>query len=148
MVLRCQRWRQMRSTFTQMIAVDVVIIVFRHRDRDSGRRPWLLWLVDHQMNMKVMRSSAPIVRILRWNHSATIACSNALANGLKAAGFERRSSGNPPFVGAKHDDAQRRTRSSLASRTRATDCRCHNVKAACHYNPPIQQPTTNGITHG
>ena len=64
-----------------------------------------LWLMDHQMNMRVSEEFGFYYRRLPLTHAATIRCANALRidwNEVISAEQVDYILGNPPFVGAKY----------------------------------------------
>ncbi len=64
-----------------------------------------LWLMDHQMNMRVSEEFGFYYRRLPLTHAATIRCANALRidwNEVIPAERVDYILGNPPFVGAKY----------------------------------------------
>jgi len=64
-----------------------------------------LWLMDHQMNMRVSEEFGFYYRRLPLTHAATIRCANALQidwNEVISAEQVDYIFGNPPFVGAKY----------------------------------------------
>lgn len=66
-----------------------------------------LWLVDHQMNMRVTESFSKYYRRLPLIHSATIRRTNALQidwNDVIPSDQVNYILGNPPFVGKQHQD--------------------------------------------
>ena len=70
-----------------------------------------LWLMDHQMNLKVSEEFGLYFARIPLRSSGTIVCGNALRmdwNDVVPASQLSYIMGNPPFVGAKYmDDAQR-----------------------------------------
>ena len=70
-----------------------------------------LWLMDHQMNMRVSEEFGFYYRRLPLTHAATIRCANALRIDWNEVILAERVDyifGNPPFVGSKYlDDKQR-----------------------------------------
>lgn len=71
-----------------------------------------LWLMDHQMNMRVSEEFGFYYRRLPLVHSATIRCDNALKldwNEVIPSDQVSYIFGNPPFVGAKYMDAGQRS---------------------------------------
>ncbi len=70
-----------------------------------------LWLMDHQMNMRVSEEFGFYYRRLPLTHAATIRCANALRidwNEVISAERVDYILGNPPFVGAKYMEAAQR----------------------------------------
>ena len=70
-----------------------------------------LWLMDHQMNMRVSEEFGFYYRRLPLTHAATIRCANALRidwNEVISAERVDYILGNPPFVGAKYMEAEQR----------------------------------------
>ncbi len=70
-----------------------------------------LWLMDHQMNMRVSEEFGFYYRRLPLTHAATIRCANALRidwNEIISAERVDYILGNPPFVGAKYMEAAQR----------------------------------------
>ncbi|HKV96582.1 MAG TPA: DNA methyltransferase [Gammaproteobacteria bacterium] len=70
-----------------------------------------LWLMDHQMNMRVSEEFGFYYRRLPLTHAATIRCANALRidwNEVISAERVDYILGNPPFVGAKYMEARQR----------------------------------------
>ena len=77
-----------------------------------------LWLMDHQMNMRVSEEFGFYYRRLPLTHAATIRCANALRidwNEVIPADRVDYIFGNPPFVGAKYmSDEQRADMESVS----------------------------------
>ncbi|MBN8463816.1 MAG: class I SAM-dependent DNA methyltransferase [Dechloromonas sp.] len=119
-----------------------------------------LWLVDHQMNIKVSEEFGAYFVRIPLAHSATIVHGNALQldwNAVLPAGRCSYVLGNPPFVGAKYlDDAQREdTHTVFAGIDNAgllDFVAAWYVKAARYLaaNPAIRAAfvSTNSITQG
>lgn len=152
---------QMALDVHQMIAVDVdQFFGIEIEDFPAQIAQVALWLVDHQMNMKVSEEFGAYFVRIPLNHSATIVHGNALQTDWTTVLPAERCAyllGNPPFVGAKFmDDAQRED-------TRAVFSGIENaglldfvaawyVKAARYMaaHPPIRAAfvSTNSITQG
>ncbi|HZM02918.1 MAG TPA: DNA methyltransferase, partial [Candidatus Saccharimonadales bacterium] len=70
-----------------------------------------LWLMDHQMNLKVSEAFGQLYQRLPLKKSPTIVCSNALRLDWKTILPPSKCSyvlGNPPFVGSKFQTAEQR----------------------------------------
>ncbi|MGH8397561.1 MAG: class I SAM-dependent DNA methyltransferase [Gammaproteobacteria bacterium] len=70
-----------------------------------------LWLMDHQMNMKVSEEFGFYYRRLPLTHAATIRCANALRlnwNEVISTESVDYIFGNPPFVGKKEQSKQQK----------------------------------------
>ena len=152
---------QMALDVHQMIAVDVdQFFGIEIEDFPAQIAQVALWLVDHQMNMKVSEEFGAYFVRIPLNHSATIVHGNALQTDWNAVLPAERCAyllGNPPFVGAKYmDDAQREdTRAVFASIENAgllDFVAAWYVKAARYMapHPTIRAAfvSTNSITQG
>ncbi len=70
-----------------------------------------LWLMDHQMNMRVSEEFGFYYRRLPLTHAATIRCANALRidwNEVISAERVDYILGNPPFVGKQHQNDEQK----------------------------------------
>lgn len=94
---------QMALDVHQMIAVDVdQFFGIEIEDFPAQIAQVALWLVDHQMNMKVSEEFGAYFVRIPLNHSATIVHGNALQTDWNAVLPAERCAyllGNPPFVG-------------------------------------------------
>ena len=77
-----------------------------------------MWLVDHQMNLRVSEHFGQYCAKLPFTQSATIRCGNALRMDwediVPKAGLDYIL-GNPPFVGYKHQTAEQKKDMSVVS---------------------------------
>ena len=70
-----------------------------------------LWLMDHQMNMRVSEEFGFYYRRLPLEHAATIRCDNALRldwNEVISAERVDYIFGNPPFIGKQHQNGEQK----------------------------------------
>jgi hypothetical protein len=152
---------QMALDVHQLIAVDVdQFYGIEIEDFPAQIAQVALWLVDHQMNIKVSEEFGAYFVRIPLHHSATIVNGNALHIDWAAvlpAPTCAYLLGNPPFVGAKYmDDAQREdTRAVFAGIDNAgllDFVAAWYVKAARYMagNPAIRAAfvSTNSITQG
>ncbi len=103
---------QMALDVQQLITVDVdQFYGIEIEDFPAQIAQVALWLVDHQMNIKVSEEFGAYFVRIPLKHSATIVNGNALRVAWESVLPAERCSfvlGNPPFVGAKYmSDAQR-----------------------------------------
>ena len=103
---------QMALDVQQLITVDVdQFYGIEIEDFPAQIAQVALWLVDHQMNIKVSEEFGAYFVRIPLKHSATIVNGNALHVDWESVLPAERCSfvlGNPPFVGAKYmSDAQR-----------------------------------------
>ena len=152
---------QMALDVHQMIAVDVdQFFGIEIEDFPAQIAQVALWLVDHQMNMKVSEEFGAYFVRIPLNHSATIVHGNALQTDWMTALPAERCAyllGNPPFVGAKYmDDAQREDARAvffgIENAGLLDFVAAWYVKAARYMaaHPPIRAAfvSTNSITQG
>jgi hypothetical protein len=103
---------QMALDVHQMIAVDVdQFFGIEIEDFPAQIAQVALWLVDHQMNMKVSEEFGAYFVRIPLNHSATIVHGNALQTDWNAVLPPGRCSyvlGNPPFVGKHYQNKQQK----------------------------------------
>lgn len=152
---------QMALDVHQMIAVDVdQFFGIEIEDFPAQIAQVALWLVDHQMNMKVSEEFGAYFVRIPLNHSATIVHGNALQTDWMTVLPAERCAyllGNPPFVGAKYmDDAQREDARAvffgIENAGLLDFVAAWYVKAARYMaaHPPIRAAfvSTNSITQG
>ncbi len=152
---------QMALDVHQLITVDVdQFYGIEIEDFPAQIAQVALWLVDHQMNIKVSEEFGAYFVRIPLNHSASIVNGNALQVDWETVLAAKRCSyvlGNPPFVGAKYmDDAQREdTRAVFAGIDNAgllDFVAAWYVKAARYMvaRPEIRSAfvSTNSITQG
>lgn len=103
---------QMALDVHQMIAVDVdQFFGIEIEDFPAQIAQVALWLVDHQMNMKVSEEFGAYFVRIPLNHSATIVHGNALQTDWTTVLPAERCAyllGNPPFVGKHYQTKQQK----------------------------------------
>ncbi len=103
---------QMALDVHQMIAVDVdQFFGIEIEDFPAQIAQVALWLVDHQMNMKVSEEFGAYFVRIPLNHSATIVHGNALQTDWTTVLPAARCAyllGNPPFVGKHYQTKQQK----------------------------------------